>query len=219
MNWNQAIATIKENQADMRELISKWADMLNATPADVSFELFDGTVHTVPNIAKIASALRASDVTNDSTYIGATVKDSLDFLKTYSDALDIVLLALRDDVDNIMTVAGVDNEGTSILTNVTTAVQYVGITLPANTNLVLKSVNYDIRPADDIFKLVVIADMNSWYSSYSYGSESTDTLLITNNTLSPLRTEYLIGIKNTGAPTKIVDIGSSWTLKVKMESI
>jgi hypothetical protein len=83
MNWNQAIAAITENQGDMRELISKWADMLDPTPADVVFEMFDGSVYTIPNFAKIANSLACSNVDNDTTLYGGSgdLKDVLENLQ------------------------------------------------------------------------------------------------------------------------------------------
>lgn len=52
-SFSATIDAVCENQHDMKELIQNWADLLSPTVKDVQFTMFDSTVYTIPNFAKI----------------------------------------------------------------------------------------------------------------------------------------------------------------------
>lgn len=51
LHWDRASASIAEAQEDIKELVSKWKEMLISQPACVEFHFFDGTSYTIPNFA------------------------------------------------------------------------------------------------------------------------------------------------------------------------
>jgi hypothetical protein len=60
--WENALAHMSEVQEDMKELVSKWKEMVNSEPHCVEFHFFDGTVYSVPNFAKLMSNISVESV-------------------------------------------------------------------------------------------------------------------------------------------------------------
>jgi hypothetical protein len=61
--WEKAMSSIMEAQEDIKELVSKWKEMLNTIPHDVEFRFFDGQVYKIPNFAKLMKLMLKPSVT------------------------------------------------------------------------------------------------------------------------------------------------------------
>jgi hypothetical protein len=55
--WQRAMASILEAQEDIKELVSKWKELMSSIPQTITFNFFDGQSFSIPNFAKIMGML------------------------------------------------------------------------------------------------------------------------------------------------------------------
>lgn len=60
--WENALSRMSEVNEDMKELVSKWKEMLNTTPSCVEFHFFDGTMYSIPNFALMQQRMTLASV-------------------------------------------------------------------------------------------------------------------------------------------------------------
>jgi len=60
--WENALKFMSEAQEDVKELVSKWKEMLNTTPHCVEFHFFDGSMYSIPNFAMMQQKMTVASV-------------------------------------------------------------------------------------------------------------------------------------------------------------